>query len=93
MYSNGVANSNSTQPVDETDSSCSIERQEYVFGKLLKLLNTKLKFASQDDARSFFQKLAQTCKDWNVTPYQSDEFKQIEEQMTKMLAEVSDYAE
>lgn len=78
---------------DETDSSCSIERQEYVFGKLLKLLNTKMKFASQDDARSFFQKLAQTCKDWNVVSYNSDEFKQIEEQMNKMLAEVSDYAE
>ena len=78
---------------DETDSSCSIERQEYVFGKLLKMLKTQMKFASQDDARSFFQKLAQTCKDWNVTTYKSDEFKQTEEQMTQMLAEVSDYAE
>ncbi len=78
---------------DETDSSCSIERQEYVFGKLLKLLNTKMKFDSQDDARSFFQKLAQACKDWNVMAYKSDEFKQIEEQMTQMLTEVSDYAE
>ncbi len=78
---------------DVTDSSCSIDRQEYVFGKLLKLLNTKMKFDSQDDARSFFQKLAQTCKDWNVTAYKSDEFKQTEEQMTQMLAEVSDYAE
>jgi len=77
----------------EIDSSCSIERQEYVFGKLLKMLNTKMKFASQDDARSFFQKLAQTCKDWNVTAHNSDEFKQTEEQMNKMLAEVSDYAE
>jgi V/A-type H+-transporting ATPase subunit A len=78
---------------DETDAACSIERQEYVFGKLLKLLNTKMKFDSQDDARSFFQKLAQTCKDWNGSPYNSDDFKQIEEQMSKMLAEVSDYAE
>ncbi len=78
---------------DETDASCSIERQEYVFGKLVKLLNTQMKFESQDDARSFFQKLAQTCKDWNVTAHNSDEFKQTEEQMIKMLAEVSDYAE
>jgi V/A-type H+-transporting ATPase subunit A len=78
---------------DETDSSCSIERQEYVFSKLLKLLNTKLKFDSQNDARTFFQKLAQVCKDWNVTAYESDEFKQTEEQMNKMLTEVSDYAE
>ena len=78
---------------DEVDSSNSIARQEYVFGKLLKLLGTKLKFASQDEARSFFHKLTQTCRDWNGTAFESDEFKQTEELMNKMLAEVSDYAE
>ena len=78
---------------DEVDSSNSVDRQEYVFGKLIKLLQTKMKFADKDAARSFFQKLTQTCRDWNGTPFESDEFKQTEEQITKMLAEVSDYAE
>ena len=78
---------------DETDSSNSVERQEYVFGKLLKMLKTKMKFSSKDEARTFFQQLTQTCRDWNGSAFESDEFKQIEEQMTKKLAEVSDYAE
>ena len=77
----------------ETDSSNSVERQEYVFAKLLKLLDTKMKFEDKNKARSFFQQLTQTCRDWNNSIFQSDEFKQIEEQMTKTLAEVSDYAE
>ena len=77
----------------ETDSANSVERQEYVFSKLLKLMETKMKFADKDKARSFFQQLTQTCRDWNNAEFESDEFKKIEEQMTKALAEVSDYAE
>ena len=78
---------------NETDAANSVERQEYVFGKLLKIMDTKMKFADKDAARSFFQQLTQTCRDWNNSEFQSDEFKKIEEQMNKMLAEVSDYAE
>ena len=77
----------------ETDASNSVERQEYVFARLLKLLDTSMKFEDKDKARSFFQQLTQTCRDWNNSTYESDEFKQIEAQMTKALAEVSDYAE
>lgn len=78
---------------DEVDAATSIERQEYVFDKLLKLLRTKMKFADKATARTFFQQLTQTCRDWNGSEFQSDEFKKIEEQMTQKLAEVSDYAE
>ena len=78
---------------DEMDAANSVERQEYVFGKLLKLMGTKMKFGDKDQARSFFQQLTQTCRDWNGSTFESDEFKKIEEQMTNVLAEVSDYAE
>ncbi|MDH3982423.1 MAG: hypothetical protein OES84_05910, partial [Kiritimatiellaceae bacterium] len=77
----------------EADAATSVERQKYVFDKLLKIMNTKMKFEDKDIARSFFQKLIQTCKDWNSTEFESNDFKQTEEQMNKMLAEVSDYAE
>ncbi len=78
---------------NEIDAANSVERQEYVFGKLLKIMDTKMKFGDKNQARSFFQQLTQTCRDWNNSEFQSDEFKQIEAQMTKALAEVSDYAE
>ncbi|WP_372846337.1 V-type ATP synthase subunit A [Pontiella sp.] len=77
----------------ETDAATSVERQNYVFGKLLSIMKTKMLFKEKDAARSFFQKLSQTCKDWNSTEFESDEFKQTEELMNKMLAEISDYAE
>jgi V/A-type H+-transporting ATPase subunit A len=77
----------------ETDAATSVERQTYVFAKLVKIMKTKMKFADKDTARSFFQKLIQTCKDWNSTEFESEDFKHTEEQMNKMLAEVSDYAE
>ena len=78
---------------NEVDAANSVERQKYVFGKLLKLLKTKLKFTDKAEARTFFQQLTQACRDWNGSEFQSDEFKNIEEQMTKKIAEVSDYAE
>ncbi|MBN2162319.1 MAG: V-type ATP synthase subunit A [Pontiellaceae bacterium] len=78
---------------DETDAANSVERQEYVFERLLKLMDTKMKFADKNQARSFFQQLTQTCRDWNGSEFKSDEFNKIEAQMTKALAEVSDYAE
>jgi V/A-type H+-transporting ATPase subunit A len=77
----------------EADAATSVERQNYVFDKLLKIMKTKMKFDDKDAGRSFFQKLTQTCKDWNSTEFNSDEFKKTEEQMNKMLTEVSDYAE
>jgi len=78
---------------NETDAANSVDRQEYVFSKLLKVMDTKMKFDDKGQARTFFQQLTQTCRDWNNSPFESDEFKKIEEQMTKTLAEVSDYAE
>lgn len=77
----------------EADAATSVDRQEYIFDKLLKIMKTKMKFEDKGAARSFFQKLIQTCKDWNSTEFESEDFKQTEEQMNKMLAEVSDYAE
>jgi len=77
----------------EMDAANSVERQEYVFNKLLKIMDTKMKFTDKNVARSFFHQLTQTARDWNNSEFQSDEFKKIEEQMNKMLAEVSDYAD
>ncbi len=77
----------------EMDAANSVERQEYVFNKLLKIMDTKMTFGDKDLARSFFHQLTQTARDWNNSEFQSDEFKQIEEQMNRMLAEVSDYAD
>jgi len=78
---------------NEVDAATPPERQRYVFKKLVKLLKTKMSFPDKSSARSFFQRMTQMAKDWNGMEMGSDEFKKQEEQMAKMLAEVSDYAE
>jgi V/A-type H+-transporting ATPase subunit A len=51
-----------------------------------------MSFDDKDGARRFFQRLTQTTRDWNRLEQQSTEFRQIEQQIEQMLAEVSDYA-
>ena len=82
----------------EVDSASSSERQKYVFGRMAKILRTKLAFKDKDAARKFFQGLTQTTKDWNRVAMPGDrkdaggEFKAIEQRVEKMVAEVTDYA-
>ena len=76
----------------DIDGATGADRQKYVFHKIYKILKTKMKFPDKDDARKFFQRLTQLTKDWNRVAMQTEEFKQIEEQMDSMLAEVTDYA-
>ncbi len=77
---------------DDVDSSCPAERQKYVFAKINKIIGTGMKFDNNDEARSFFHKLAQLSKDWNLVAQDSEEFKVQEEKIDKMVAEVADYA-
>ena len=46
---------------------------------------------SVDEARRFFQDLVQVTRDWNRTPMEADEFKQIEEKIEKAVAGVTRY--
>ena len=74
---------------DENDSSNSVERQRYTFDMLLTLLRTSLNFENKNEARSFFQKLTQTCRDMNVCEYENDDYKKYVKQWKKMLLEVT----
>jgi V/A-type H+-transporting ATPase subunit A len=76
----------------EVDGATSAERQRYVFDRIYRMLRCKFSFGNKDDARRFFQRLTQTTRDWNRVDQQAVEFRQIEQQIEQMLAEVSDYA-
>ena len=73
---------------DEIDSSNSVERQRYTFNMVLSLLRSSLDFCDKTDARTFFQKLTQICRDMNVCEYESDDYKKYVKQWKKMLSEV-----
>jgi V/A-type H+-transporting ATPase subunit A len=77
---------------DEVDAATGGDRQEYVFGRILKILKTNMNFSEKDEARQFFQKLTQMTKDWNRIHQQKPEFAQTEDTIMKSLTEVTDYA-
>ncbi|MGQ9662398.1 MAG: V-type ATP synthase subunit A [Kiritimatiellia bacterium] len=73
---------------DPVDGATSAERQRHVFGVICRILETPMRFPDKEAARSFFHRLTQLTKDWNRVPMDSEDFKQIEQQLEAMVREV-----
>ncbi|UDQ98653.1 V-type ATP synthase subunit A [Lentisphaerota bacterium WC36G] len=60
---------------DEVDGATNEERQNYVFKKVMEVMENKnFKFDSKDAARSYFLELRQLFIDWNYIAQKSDDF-------------------
>ena len=73
----------------EIDAACSAKRQKYVFDRVYTILQTSFGFSDKDTARGFFLKLTQATKDWNRVAFDSEEFKNLENQIFSSVKEVS----
>ncbi len=76
----------------DVDAATSAERQKYVFSKIHGILTAKVFFPDKDAARKWFLQLTSVTKDWNLVTEESAEFKQLEQRIDAMLAEVSENA-
>lgn len=74
---------------DPVDAAVSTERQRHIFDLLYQILGSKMNFGSKEDARTFFYQMRQRFIDYNSAPWESDEFKKLEEEMRQMLSNVS----
>lgn len=74
---------------DEIDSSPEVERQTYVFKKLLKVLGSSFALESKDDARAYFNQMRQEFLDWNYSIWMSDAFKKLEADIDALYASKS----
>ncbi len=72
---------------DKVDSACGAKRQEYVFDKILAILNRKFEFSDKAEARNYFLQLRQKFIDWNYTPWESIDFKDQERKIDQQLAQ------
>ena len=70
---------------DETEGATSIERQKYVFGKVIEILGSSFSVKEKDEARTFFNQLRQNFIDMNYKVFQSAEFKAAEKNLDKTL--------
>ncbi|MCI5524151.1 MAG: V-type ATP synthase subunit A, partial [Spirochaetia bacterium] len=72
---------------DETEGASSIERQKYVFKKVIEILGSTFEIKEKDEARTFFNQLRQNFIDMNYKVFQSAEFKDAEKTLDKTLSE------
>ncbi len=72
---------------DKVDSSCSAQRQKYVFAKLYAILRKNFTFGDKATARRYFADLRQIFIDWNFCPWESPEFAENEKRLDAKLAE------
>ncbi|MDD2241204.1 MAG: V-type ATP synthase subunit A [Kiritimatiellae bacterium] len=76
----------------DIDGATHAERQQYVFAKVNDILAAKVFFPDKDSARKWFLQLTSVTKDWNRVAMDTEEFKQLEQRLDSMLAEVSEHA-
>lgn len=72
---------------DKVDSSCTAERQAYVFGKLSGILRMPFHFSDKGAARRYFADLRQIFVDWNYSAWKSPEFAENEKKLDVKLSE------
>jgi len=74
---------------DDVDGATPADRQRYCFAKVVEVLKTTFSFEDKTEARMFFQRLRQHFIDWNYAPWNSDEFRSIEQRIDAELQQAS----
>jgi len=72
---------------DEVDEATSRERQQYVFNFIYQILETDFDLETKEDMLHFFQQLRQMFRGWNSSPWESEEFKGIEKEISLFIEE------
>ena len=70
---------------DDVDAATIKERQEYVFAKIVQVLDRKFSFKDKLTARNTFYKLRQLFIDWNYKQWDSDEFRNQEQEIDRFI--------
>ena len=71
---------------DEIEGASSVERQKYVFNKIVEILGSDFDFEEKDDARNFFNTLRQNFIDMNYKEFKSADFTKAEKVIESTLA-------
>ncbi len=71
---------------DEIEGASSVERQKYVFNKIIEILGSNFEFEEKDDARNFFNTLRQNFVDMNYKEFKSADFEKAEKNIKSTLA-------
>ncbi|MBP5251723.1 MAG: V-type ATP synthase subunit A [Treponema sp.] len=70
---------------DETEGATTVDRQKYVFKKVIEILGSSFTVKEKDEARNFFNQLRQNFIDMNYKVFESADFKSAEKTLDKTL--------
>ncbi|MCK4912226.1 MAG: V-type ATP synthase subunit A [Candidatus Omnitrophica bacterium] len=70
---------------DDVDAATDLSRQEYVFNKILVVLNKEFSFEKKEEAREKFYELRHLFIDWNYNEFGSQDFKKQEKVIDDFL--------
>lgn len=69
---------------DEVDALCQLERQKFMLDLLLDICDKDFDFDDFEKCRDFFKELINDLRQMNYTKFQSKEFKEYEDRISKL---------
>ena len=72
---------------DKVDATTSLERQQYMLKKVIKVARSEFKFDSFEEVAIYFKRLINIFKQMNYAVFKSDEFNKSEEEANAILEE------
>ncbi len=72
---------------DPVDRITPLERQKYMLGQILEIIDTDIKFTSFEEVSVWFKKLINSLKQMNYSKFKSEVFLKYQEEVKKMLIE------
>jgi len=71
---------------DDIDGSTSMERQQYMLNKILKIVRSQFDFESFEEVNPYFKELINEFKQMNYSEFNSDKFKEFEAKVDEIVA-------
>lgn len=72
---------------DKMDSNCSMERQKYMFEKIMGICERHFMFGDFEECITYYKKLINVLKQMNYSEFKSEDFFKYEKQAEAVLAE------
>jgi V/A-type H+-transporting ATPase subunit A len=72
---------------DATDANCPIDRQKYMYNKILDICETTFNFNNFEECATFYKRIINVCKQMNYSEYQSAMFDRYVRELSEIIAE------
>ena len=72
---------------DEVDAATPAERQKFVFGKVLEVIDADFRFTDKAEARRQMFEVTDLFRNWNYAPTDSDEYRQWLDKIDQFLSQ------